>query len=43
MSSAFITTNPLLQIKLYAVPVEVWTDPEGSRSLELPDFMTVGT
>jgi len=26
-----------------AVPLEAWTDPEGSGSLRLPDFKTVGT
>jgi hypothetical protein len=43
MSSAFVTINPLLHIKLYAVPVEFWTGSEGFRILGLPDFMTVGT
>jgi len=26
-----------------AIPVEDWTDPEGSRRLRFPDFMTIGT
>ena len=26
-----------------AIPVQVWTGPEGSRGLSFPDFMTVGT
>jgi hypothetical protein len=26
-----------------AIPVKVWTGPEGSRGLSFPDFMTVGT
>jgi len=26
-----------------AIPVEAWTDPEGSRRLRLPDFETIGT
>jgi len=26
--------------KSKAVPVQPWTDPEGSRKLRLPDFMT---
>jgi len=26
-----------------AIPVQAWTDPEGSRSLRFPDFKTVGT
>jgi hypothetical protein len=42
MSSYFIKTNPLLHIKLYAVPAQAWTGPEGSRNLGLPNFMTVG-
>jgi len=25
------------------IPVEAWTGPEGSRSLRLPDFKTVGS
>ena len=26
-----------------AIPLQVWTGPEGSRSLRLPDFKTIGT
>jgi hypothetical protein len=26
-----------------AIPLQVLTDPEGSRSLRLPDFKTIGT
>ena len=26
-----------------AIPLEAWTDPEGSRRLKLPNFMTIGT
>jgi len=26
-----------------AIPLQAWTDPEGSRRLRLPDFQTVGT
>jgi hypothetical protein len=26
-----------------AIPLEVWTDPEGSRMFRLPDFKTVFT
>jgi len=29
--------------KAEAVPVKAGTDPEGARSLRLPDFKTVGT
>jgi len=25
------------------IPLQAWTDPEGSRRLRLPDFKTVGT
>jgi hypothetical protein len=25
------------------IPAEAWTDPEGSSSLRLPDFKTIGT
>jgi hypothetical protein len=26
-----------------AIPLQAWTDPEGSRRLWLPDFKTIGT
>jgi hypothetical protein len=26
-----------------AIPLQAWTNPEGSRRARLPDFMTVGT
>jgi hypothetical protein len=26
-----------------AIPLQVWTGPEGSRRLRLPDFKTIGT
>jgi hypothetical protein len=26
-----------------AIPLQAWTDPEGSRKLRLPDFKTIGT
>jgi len=25
------------------IPLQAWTGPEGSRSLRLPDFKTIGT
>jgi len=28
---------------LKAIPLQAWTGPEGSRSLRLPDFKTIGT
>jgi len=30
-------------VKVKAIPVQAWTDPEGSRKLKLPDFKTVDT
>jgi len=29
-------------VKGKAIPLQAWTDPEGSKSLRLPDFRTVG-
>jgi len=29
--------------KSKAIPLQVWTGPEGSRRLRLPDFKTIGT
>jgi len=26
-----------------AIPLQAWRGPDGSRSLRLPDFMTIGT
>jgi hypothetical protein len=26
-----------------AIPLDAWTDPEGSMRLRLPDFKTIGT
>jgi len=26
-----------------AIPLQAWTDPEGSRRLRLSDFKTIGT
>jgi hypothetical protein len=26
-----------------AIPLQVWTGPEGSRRMRLPDFKTIGT
>jgi len=25
-----------------AIPLQAWTGPEGSRTMGLPDFMTIG-
>ena len=32
--------NRMQDIKGKAVPLQAWTDPEGSRKLRLPDFVT---
>jgi hypothetical protein len=32
-----------IKVKGKAIPLQAWTDPEGSRRLRLPDFKTVGT
>jgi len=32
-----------LAMKGKAIPSQAWTGPEGSRSLRLPDFNTIGT
>ena len=34
---------PERRCKGKAIPLQAWTDPEGSRRLRLPDFKTVGT
>jgi hypothetical protein len=31
------------KVKGKAIPLQAWTNPEGSRSLRLPDFKTIGT
>jgi len=28
--------------KVEAIPLHIWTDPEGSRRFRLPDFKTIG-
>jgi hypothetical protein len=33
----------VINVKGKAIPLQAWTDPEGSRRLRLPDFKTVGT
>jgi hypothetical protein len=32
-----------IRVKGKAIPLQAWTSPEGSRSLRVPDFKTVGT
>ena len=36
-------TNSAYKGKGKAIPVQAWTDHDGSRRLGLPDFKTVGT
>ena len=31
------------KVKVKQYPLQAWTGPEGSRSLRLPDFKTIGT
>jgi len=32
-----------IKVKGKAIPLQVWTGPQGSRRLRLPDFKTIGT
>jgi hypothetical protein len=32
-----------VKVKGKAIPLQAWTGPEGSRSLRLQDFKTIGT
>ena len=32
-----------LLVKSKAIPLQAWTDPEGSRRMRLPGFTTLGT
>jgi len=34
------TTSDYTQVKGKAVPLQAWSDPEGSRKLRFPDFTT---
>jgi hypothetical protein len=34
---------PVVEVKGKAIPLQTWTDPEGSRRLRIPDFKTIGT
>jgi len=36
----FNVTMTLIKVKGKAVPLQAWSDPEGSRKLRFPDFMT---
>jgi len=42
-SSALLPTQKNVKGKGKAIPLQVWTGPEGSRRLRLPDFKTIGT
>jgi hypothetical protein len=33
----------LWQVKQPAIPIQTWTGPEVSRSLNIPEFKTIGT
>jgi hypothetical protein len=37
------TSNYIQKGKGKAIPLQAWAGPEGSRSLRLPDFKTIGT
>jgi len=39
----FVSPQVLLESNSKAIPLQAWTDPEGSRRLRLPDFKTIGT
>jgi len=39
----FSIQNKELISKGKAIPLQVWTGPEGSRRLRLPDFKTIDT
>ena len=41
MANAFSTVNTKQHCKGKAVPLHAWSDPEGSRKLKFPDFMTI--
>ena len=32
-----------VNVNVKAIPLQAWTDPEGSRRIRLPDFKTIGT
>ena len=42
MILVFMETVTLLDIKGKAIQLETWTGLEGSRSMRLPDFKTIG-
>jgi len=36
-------TDIYIYILSKAIPLQAWTDPEGSRRVRFPDFKTIGT
>jgi len=38
-----VVQHLMLHVEGKAIPLQAWTGPEGSRSLRLPDFKTIGT
>jgi len=36
-------THSMVIKKGKTIPLQAWTDPEGSRRLRLPDLKTIGT
>ena len=42
-SPQYAVSVPVYIISHKAIPLEVWTGPECSRRLRLPDFKTIGT
>jgi hypothetical protein len=43
MTFALFVRDPVEVRKAKAIPLQAWTDPEGSRRLRLSDFKTIGT
>jgi hypothetical protein len=37
------TTRDKVKGKSKAIPLHIWTGPDGSRRARLPDFKTIGT
>jgi hypothetical protein len=33
----------VVNVNAKAIPLQAWTDPEGSKRLRLPDFKTIST
>jgi len=41
-SPEYLVRSTQTDRKIKAIPLQAWTDPEGSRRLRLPDFKTFG-